>query len=187
MKKMLSFIFAIILVAGMPFSAFAQAKNLFVFTDEDTKTVTTIFEKNYSNKLVVLPTWSLSKQSESIKITAKIDLTDFDTSKLVFYNYNKIDNKLTSIEKPAASTDAKGNLTFTTNSNQGFVVVSNDSLALKETTTTTTKSTSNTVYWVADGKVYHTSKNCSTLKRSTNIKSGTISECGKKSACKVCS
>lgn len=44
-----------------------------------------------------------------------------------------------------------------------------------------------TVYWVPSGKVYHYSENCSTLKRSKTIYSGTISESGKSRACKVCS
>lgn len=43
-----------------------------------------------------------------------------------------------------------------------------------------------TVYWVSGGKVYHTTPNCTTLKRSSNIQSGTISESGKSRACKVC-
>lgn len=43
-----------------------------------------------------------------------------------------------------------------------------------------------TVYWVANGKVYHTTPNCTTLKRSSNIHSGSIAESGKSRACKVC-
>lgn len=43
-----------------------------------------------------------------------------------------------------------------------------------------------TVYWVKDGKVYHLSKDCASLKRSTNIQSGNISQSGKSQACKVC-
>lgn len=45
---------------------------------------------------------------------------------------------------------------------------------------------SKTVYWVANGKSYHFSKDCATLKRSTNIKSGTISESGKSDPCNIC-
>ena len=43
-----------------------------------------------------------------------------------------------------------------------------------------------TVYWVDNGTVYHTSQNCTTLKQSDNIKSGTIAESGKDRACSVC-
>ncbi len=42
------------------------------------------------------------------------------------------------------------------------------------------------VYWVADGEVYHTTKDCVSLKRSTNIKSGTVAQSGKKRVCKNC-
>lgn len=41
------------------------------------------------------------------------------------------------------------------------------------------QSTEETVYWVSEGEVYHSSQNCRTLKRSSNIQSGTISESGK--------
>lgn len=43
-----------------------------------------------------------------------------------------------------------------------------------------------TVYWVAGGEVYHSTPNCATLKRSSNIQSGTIAQSGKNRACKVC-
>lgn len=42
------------------------------------------------------------------------------------------------------------------------------------------------VYWVPNGKVYHSTPNCSTLKRSSNIISGSISQSGKGRGCKVC-
>lgn len=44
-----------------------------------------------------------------------------------------------------------------------------------------------TVYWVTNGKVYHSTQSCATLKRSSNIQNGTISGSGKERACKVCS
>lgn len=43
-----------------------------------------------------------------------------------------------------------------------------------------------TVYWVLGGEVYHSTPDCSTLKRSTNIQSGTVAQSGKVRACKVC-
>ena len=43
-----------------------------------------------------------------------------------------------------------------------------------------------TVYWVPNGKVYHSTPNCSTLSRSKTIYSGTISESGKSRGCKRC-
>lgn len=42
------------------------------------------------------------------------------------------------------------------------------------------------VYWVPTGKVYHLKRDCSTLSRSTVIRSGTIAESKKSRVCKVC-
>ena len=43
-----------------------------------------------------------------------------------------------------------------------------------------------TVYWVPNGKVWHTTMDCSTLSRSSDIRSGTVEESGKSRACKKC-
>ena len=46
-----------------------------------------------------------------------------------------------------------------------------------------------TVYWVSGGEVYHSTKNCPSLKRSKNIQSGTVSQAiarGKDRPCKNC-
>lgn len=43
-----------------------------------------------------------------------------------------------------------------------------------------------TVYWVAGGEVYHSTPNCPSLKRSSNIQSGSIAASGKSRACKIC-
>lgn len=46
-----------------------------------------------------------------------------------------------------------------------------------------------TVYWGAGGKSYHNSKECTALKRSTDIKSGTLSDAqakGKTDPCNLC-
>ena len=43
-----------------------------------------------------------------------------------------------------------------------------------------------TVYWIKNGKVYHKSPNCPTLDLSTNIRSGSVTQSGKDSLCKVC-
>lgn len=44
-----------------------------------------------------------------------------------------------------------------------------------------------TVYWTANGSVYHLSKTCSSLSKSKNILSGSISDSQKPRACKLCS
>ena len=43
-----------------------------------------------------------------------------------------------------------------------------------------------TVYWVPNGKVWHTTPDCSTLSRSSDIRSGTIEESGKSRVCEKC-
>lgn len=42
-----------------------------------------------------------------------------------------------------------------------------------------------TVYWVAGGECYHSTPNCATLKRSSNIMSGSVSSAGGRRPCKV--
>ena len=44
----------------------------------------------------------------------------------------------------------------------------------------------NTVYWVANGDIYHSTNECASLKRSTSISSGPKSECPKSRPCKLC-
>lgn len=53
-------------------------------------------------------------------------------------------------------------------------------------TQTQTQPQSRTVYWVPNGKVYHSTASCSTLSRSNTIYSGSVSESGKERGCKVC-
>ena len=42
------------------------------------------------------------------------------------------------------------------------------------------------VYWVANGDVYHKTPYCTSLKRSSNIMSGSVAASGKSSQCRVC-
>lgn len=58
--------------------------------------------------------------------------------------------------------------------------------AAKEQATQRANETAGTVYWVSGGSVYHSTPNCPTLKRSSNIQSGSIAGSGKGRACKVC-
>ena len=55
------------------------------------------------------------------------------------------------------------------------------------TKATTSQSSSDVVYWVPSGEVYHLTKNCRSLSRSKTILSGTIAESGKPRVCKNCS
>lgn len=43
-----------------------------------------------------------------------------------------------------------------------------------------------TVYWVDNGEVYHLTKDCISLKRSTGIHSGTVAQSGKSRVCSNC-
>lgn len=43
-----------------------------------------------------------------------------------------------------------------------------------------------TVYWVANGVVYHSTQNCRSLARSKNIRSGTIAQSLKERRCDIC-
>ena len=43
-----------------------------------------------------------------------------------------------------------------------------------------------TVYWVPNGVVFHVDRNCSTLKNSKVVLSGSVAESGKPRVCKVC-
>jgi hypothetical protein len=43
-----------------------------------------------------------------------------------------------------------------------------------------------TVYWVPNGKVWHTTDSCRTLARSWDIREGSIEDSGKARVCKVC-
>ncbi len=55
-----------------------------------------------------------------------------------------------------------------------------------EGTSSQVKEETGMVYWVPSGKVYHSTKNCSSLSRSKTIYSGTIAESGKSKHCQRC-
>ena len=55
-----------------------------------------------------------------------------------------------------------------------------------EDTSSQVKEETSMVYWVPSGKVYHSTKSCSSLRRSKTIYSGTIAESGKAKHCQRC-
>jgi DNA-entry nuclease len=65
-------------------------------------------------------------------------------------------------------------------------VTSSSTTDKKTDTSTKTDTSLTTVYWTKNGTVYHSTKNCSTLKRSKTILSGTIAQSGKPRRCKRC-
>lgn len=72
------------------------------------------------------------------------------------------------------------------------ILVSGKKATCKITVSAKKKTTSNhstaggTVYWTPNGSVYHKTRNCPTLSRSRTIYSGSVSDCPKPRACKVC-
>lgn len=60
------------------------------------------------------------------------------------------------------------------------------SLAVQEPEPSRPSDSGKIVYWVPNGEKYHTTKNCRTLARSKDIRSGTISQAGGRDLCKVC-
>ena len=71
------------------------------------------------------------------------------------------------------------------NSNLGLTS-SNSSNTTTSTNKQNSSSDSAIVYWTPNGQSYHTTKSCSTLKRSKTILSGTINESGKNDPCDRC-
>lgn len=59
-------------------------------------------------------------------------------------------------------------------------------VSAKKKTTSNNSTDGGTVYWTPNGSVYHKTKNCPTLSRSRTIYSGSVSNCPKPRACKVC-
>ena len=89
--------------------------------------------------------------------------------------------------KKTASTTKKITSTTKTTTKQSTTKITTK---ISTTKTTKSESKSRTYYWVPNGKVYHTTSSCATLKRSKTIRSGTLSQAkaaGKSRVCKVCS
>ncbi|WP_297636517.1 MBL fold metallo-hydrolase [uncultured Clostridium sp.] len=98
-------------------------------------------------------------------------------------NFNEAKNNTTT--KTESYTD--GNKT-TTNNNGAGNTGSNNGTGNTGNNNVENKAVENTktVYWVPKGKSYHYSKSCSTLSRSKEILSGSLSECPKDDPCDRC-
>lgn len=90
---------------------------------EDSAAIKKAFDKFYSNSYVIVPIGHMSAPQTSVTVYTKADLGSLNTATLVFYNYNLAANTVKRIEKPNYSFDAEGALTFTTNSNEGHVLI----------------------------------------------------------------
>lgn len=56
----------------------------------------------------------------------------------------------------------------------------------KTSSSSSGQTNSSTVYWVPNGEVYHSTDQCTSLKRSKDIRHGSISKSGKSRPCKLC-
>ena len=99
-------------------------------TNARAKSVMAYFQKWYSNKLAVV---SLGQQGDfgmPVEVAAKVDLSGMDTTKLVFYSYNRTTGEYTRIAAPAYWIDKNGYVHFTTTL-AGDIVISEGILAKK--------------------------------------------------------
>ncbi|MDR2908541.1 MAG: Ig-like domain-containing protein [Oscillospiraceae bacterium] len=86
-----------------------------------------LFEKYFSNKIRVIHFDQPGKWEKPVKIAAKIDLAGMDTTRLVFYAYDREANSYRRIASPAYWIDANGYLRFTTEF-AGDIVISEGEL-----------------------------------------------------------
>lgn len=82
----------------------------------------------------------------------------------------------------------KGSGAMATNTWIGNYYVGDDGAWIKNaTSSSTSNSNTSTVYWTPGGKSYHYSKDCASLKRSSDIRQGSLSSCPKSDPCNLCS
>ena len=92
--------------------------------------VRNIFAKWFDNEIAVISFEQADDWGQAAEIAAKIDLSGFDTSNLVFYSYNRATNTYRRIAAPSYRIDANGYLHFTTEL-AGDIIISNGALAKK--------------------------------------------------------
>lgn len=100
-------------------------------TESPTAKIKKAVESNFDNKVIVIDISSLSEYEAAVTVRTKLDLTGFDTENLVFYNYDKETSKYHKIKDPNYSFDEDGILKFKTNSNLGYVIISDGALTRK--------------------------------------------------------
>ena len=86
--------------------------------------VENLFEKYFSNRLLVLKLDQEESYGMRLRIAAKVDLTGFDTNRLYFYSYNPRTNTYVQIVDPSYSIDRNGYLHFYTTRADYVVVTS---------------------------------------------------------------
>ena len=89
-----------------------------------------IFEKWYANQVKVISFGQKAPWGQVVRIAARLDLTDWDVEKLVFYSYDAARHSYKRIAEPDYWIDQKGYLHFKTEY-AGCIVVSEGELALR--------------------------------------------------------
>ncbi|MGL4572045.1 MAG: coiled-coil domain-containing protein [Clostridium sp.] len=148
-------------------------------TNDDIKVTTDEVEKlkEENNKLVKdeeEKNKQLEEKNKQIEEKKKAELAKAEAEK------KERENKLAS----ASTSKDTNSISSTSKNTKG----SSDNLdSLKNSSgNSTPKPVGGTVYWTPNGKSYHKSGNCTTLKRSKVINSGTLAESGKSDPCNVC-
>ncbi|WRS28605.1 YHYH domain-containing protein [Oscillospiraceae bacterium MB08-C2-2] len=102
-------------------------------TDSTKKIATEIkeyFQKHFTNEMYVVYIGHLGEFNASLRVIYKSELSGLNTQSLVFYNYNQKDNIYSKIESPDY-TFKDGALEFTTESNQGYVIITDKDFVKK--------------------------------------------------------
>lgn len=89
-----------------------------------------VFNTYFSNKLAIVSLGQQGSYGMTLGLAVKVDLTQLDTSKLVFYSYNKATNTYAQITAPAYFIDSNGYLHFAT-SVGGDIVITDSALTQK--------------------------------------------------------
>lgn len=130
----------------------------------------------FTNKTVSL------KKSQKLKL--KVNYAKGDSIK----NWKSSNKKVVTVSKTGKITaKKKGTAKITVTMKSGKKATCTVKVATtKKTTKSFGSSSDGTVYWVTNGSVYHSTRDCASLKRSSSIKSGSLSDCPKSRPCKLC-
>ncbi len=138
----------------------------------------------------------ISKLKPYIKLsnrTIKLQVSKTYTLKPKYANgdsirtYKSSNNKVATVtQKGKIKAKRKGTTKITITTKSGKRITCTVNVSPKKKTSKKSTSINKTVYWVPNGSVYHSTRNCSTLSRSRTIYNGSKSKCPKSRACKVC-
>lgn len=96
-------------------------------SDEHVKSLLAIFNKFYTNQFQVVYFAHQANIGQKAHIAAKVDLTGFDMENIVFYSYDRQNNKVNKMQTPNYWVDKAGYLHFDTEI-LGNIIISNGDL-----------------------------------------------------------